>query len=216
MGPGVATWVLHAVQLLFAQARSERGLAAHHSRLCLQQGAQQCYNYTWGVHVVCLVRVGGFLSREGGRVKVFDGVGFNLAGAQGGVTKTVSSLLSDINRVGSSLCARLRRLLIVRSIKIRASLRVVRRLHGHIPRGGVGGPAVIGSRVGRVITRGLCNNRSVKLVAVPSVVFMVNIGNMNGAAAVNGLTTVCGSRNGGIVLKTTSAFHTTTVSRLRV
>lgn len=49
----------------------------------------------------------------------------------------------------------------------------------------------------------------------PDIVVVINIGNANGAAATNGLTQLFITRGGRIVVNTTSAFHTTTTSRLR-
>lgn len=128
----------------------------------------------------------------------------------------VSSVLGSFAGVSSRLFRRLRRLLIVNSMNIPATRGVYGRLEREMGGRNVGSPSRVASLLGRVVTSVLENNRRLSLTASPSVVLMVKIGNMKGAAAVNGLTGTLSGRNGGIVLTTTSAFETTTVRRLRV
>ncbi len=149
-------------------------------------------------------------------VNLFDGVGTKLRGAEDSVTGNIADVVGDFAGVSRRLFRRLRRVLIVSSVKICATARVYSLLHGGVGRRNVASPTIVGNLVGRVVTRVLNRSRNLGLGAAPSVVLIVNMGNINGAAAVNGLTLSLGSRNGEIILNTTSAFHTTTVSRLNV
>lgn len=153
------------------------------------------------------------VKRRGG--KFFGQLMSNLAGAESGVISNVSDVFRKFSGVSSSFCRRLRRALVVKSLNIETAVSVVRSLGIGMGRRRVGRPVryerLIVSDVHRRVSikRATCRFRGHR-----DIIFIVKMGNINGAAAVNGLTKGLGTRGGGIVLTTTSAFHTTTKRRL--
>lgn len=146
-----------------------------------------------------------------------------LSGAGRDIFNGVTHTITKGSGISSRMLSGLRRILVASSINIRAALGVVRHVRGHTTTSGCVGTARLGrvlhSRVTTLLARG--GSRSISsfrtpVTGGPCIVVMINIGNMKGAAAVNGLTCRFGGTKGSICLNTTSAFHTTTIRRLIV
>lgn len=164
------------------------------------------------------VNVFDFFDGRGGRA-----LSGKLSGAGRGMFSGVAETVTNGDGISSRILSGLRRMLVASSIKMSAALGVVSHVRSHMTESGCIAAdrlaTVLHRRVTSLLARGRA--RSLRSFAIPRsggpcIVVIMNIGKMNGAAAVNGLTCRFGGTNGGICLKTTSAFHTTTMRRLIV
>ncbi len=144
----------------------------------------------------------------------------NVRGAHGDVFSGVSHTIMNGSGISSRILSNVRSTLVTSSVKISAALGVVSVLRSEMTHSGCVGTtrlrSVLGRRVYSLLGIGRDNSRptAFSFSGGPCIVVMIKIGKIKGAAAVNGLTTGLGTTNGGMVIKTTSAFHTTTMSRL--
>ncbi len=149
------------------------------------------------------------------------------SGKMGGAGRNFFSELSRIvikeGRISASILSTVRRTLITASVKISAALEVVRGLRREIDESGCIAVSrlisVLESRVTALLGIGGKRDSSSRIRPFnfsggPCIVVIIKIGKIKGAAAVNGLTDELRTRKGGIIINTTSAFHTTTISRL--
>lgn len=174
---------------------------------------------TWYVvRVVMVVKFFDFFSGRGGRA-----LSGKLSGAGRDMFDGVTHTITKGSGISSRILSGLRRILVASSMKMRAALGVVGHVRGQTTRSGCMGARRLGSVLHRRVTTLLARGGSSSITSFsipmrggPCIVVIINMGKINGAAAVNGLTCRFGGTNGSMCLKTTSAFHTTTIRRLIV
>lgn len=173
---------------------------------------------TWASGSSSGVKFFGFFSGRGGRA-----LSGKLSGAGRDMFDGVTHTMTNGSGMSSRMLSGLRRILVASSMNIRAALGVVGHVRREITGSGCMGARRLGGVLHRRVTTLLARGGAISSSSFaiprnggPCIVVIMNMGNINGAAAVNGLTCRFGGTNGAICLNTTSAFHTTTMRRLSV